>query len=81
MNKMLSQKEVADILGISVHSVTTLINANKLLCYRLNARTYRIPASAVEAFLATCKSNQDTELAKAILLEETNDASRSSQKI
>ncbi|HUP82225.1 MAG TPA: helix-turn-helix domain-containing protein [Pirellula sp.] len=72
MNQMLTQKEVADILGISVHSVTALIDSGKLLCYRINSRTFRIPASAVQAFLEGCQSTQDVELSKAILAEQTN---------
>lgn len=70
MVKMLTQKEVADILGVSVHSVTELINANKLVCYRINQRTFRIPSSSVQAFLDGCKSTQDIELSKELLSEK-----------
>ncbi len=70
--KMFTLKEVAEILGVSDHTVRELINSNRLMCYRLNARTFRVAASAIETLLENSKSTQDNELAKLILAEASN---------
>lgn len=70
--KLLSVKEVADILSVRAWAVRGLVNSGKLTCYRLNARTFKIPAESVQTFLESCKMTPDTELAKEILAEETS---------
>ena len=68
--KMFTIKETSEILGITEHVTRGLVNSGRLVCYRYNQRLYRVPKAEIEAFLARCKTSQDTELAKLILEEE-----------
>jgi hypothetical protein len=55
LSPLLTRKQVADALGVCVHSVARYTRAGLLPCLRINRRVIRYDPRAVEAFLRGAK--------------------------
>lgn len=65
---MLTIQQVGDILSVSHDVVLRAIHEQRLVCYRLNARVFRVKASDLEAFMRSCLT-KDADLASELLEE------------
>jgi len=65
--KLLSTKQVADMLGVSTRKVRQLVHSGSLRAYRLNARLFRFDATEV---MESLNSNFRSD-AKAVDQEST----------
>lgn len=52
MKYMLTVRETAKILGISIHTVYRLIESGELKCKKMNVRKTMIPAEEIERYIS-----------------------------
>ena len=55
IEKLLSIKEVSEILGVSERTIYTLKESRKLKCVPISARCVRFDPKDVQAYIESCK--------------------------
>jgi len=53
---LLTIKEVANILGVTTHTIKNYIKEGKLECYKMSKKTFRISSKQLAEFLNKTKS-------------------------